>query len=94
MKIKIDSDNGLPLEKTINIHIVVILIKPVFNEDHNYCDHNHYQVFLEKCSDNYLKGRNFRGKKISRVSRISLEFAKLNSREKFEFFVIREIRFS
>ena len=33
----------------------------------------------------YLKGRNFRGKKISRVSRISLEFAKLNSREKFEF---------
>ena len=33
----------------------------------------------------YLKGRNFRGKKISRVSRISLEFVKLNSRENFEF---------
>ena len=35
--------------------------------------------------DMYLKGRNFRGKKISRVSRISLEFVKVNSREKFEF---------
>ena len=35
--------------------------------------------------DMYLKGRNFRGKKISRVSRISLEFVKVNSREKIEF---------
>ena len=33
----------------------------------------------------YLKVRNFRGKKISRILRICLEFAKLNSRENFSF---------
>ena len=36
---------------------------------------------------NYLKGRNFRGKKNSRISRISrflLKSAKLNSRENFQ----------
>ena len=32
-----------------------------------------------------LNVRNFRGKKISRISRICLEFAKLNSREKSDF---------
>ena len=30
---------------------------------------------------NYLKGRNFRGKNISRISRILIKFAKLNSHE-------------
>ena len=39
----------------------------------------------------YLKGRNFREKKISQVSQISLEFAKLNSHEKFEFSKFAEL---
>ena len=47
MKIKIDSDDDLPLEKTLHMHIVIILSKSVFNEDYN---HYYYQVFLEKCS--------------------------------------------
>ena len=46
-KTKINSDNDLPSENTINIDNVVILIKPVFNKnDSHYC----YHVFLEKCS--------------------------------------------
>ena len=40
------------------------------------------EIFIHKV---YLKVRNFRGKKISRISRICLEFAKLNSREKSDF---------
>ena len=44
-----------------------------------------YRNTLDTTENIYLKRRNFRGKKISRVSRISLEFAKLSSREKFEF---------
>ena len=35
-------------------------------------------------SIDYLKGRNFRGKKILRISRFLLKSAKLNSREKFQ----------
>ena len=46
-KIKINLVNGLPLEKTLNKHNVVILIKTVFNED---CNHYYRHVLLEKCS--------------------------------------------
>ena len=35
MKIKINSDDGLPLEKKMNIDNVVILNKSVFTEDPN-----------------------------------------------------------
>ena len=34
-KIKVDSYNSLPLEKTLNFHNVIILIKLVFNKDKN-----------------------------------------------------------
>ena len=34
-KTKINSDDDLPLEETINIRNVVILMKPVFNKTHN-----------------------------------------------------------
>ena len=44
MKIQINSDDDLSLEKTLNIHNVVILFKSVFNENHN---HYYYQVFLD-----------------------------------------------
>ena len=45
-KIKIESYDALPLEKTLTLHNVIILIKPVFNKDQkSYC----YNIFLEKC---------------------------------------------
>ena len=46
-KIKIYSDDDLPLEETLNLHNVVILIKPVLNQNQN---HYYYNIFLEKCS--------------------------------------------
>ena len=47
MKMKINSDDDLPLEKTLNVHNVLILIKSDFNKHSN---HYYYQVFLEKYS--------------------------------------------
>ena len=41
MKIKINSDDDLPLEKALNMHNVVILIKSFFKKNHN---HYYYQV--------------------------------------------------
>ena len=45
-KIKIDLDDPLPLENTLTLHNVIILIKSVFNKDQN---HYYYNIFLEKC---------------------------------------------
>ena len=37
-KIKINSDDDLPLEKALNMYNIVIFIKSVFNENYNhYC---------------------------------------------------------
>ena len=36
MKIKSNSDNDLPLEKTLDMDNVVILIKSVLNKNHNH----------------------------------------------------------
>ena len=46
MKIKIDSDDDLPLEKLIDMNNVVILIKSVLSENSN---HYYYENVLEKC---------------------------------------------
>ena len=46
-KNKMNSDDDLPLEKTLNMQNVVILIKLVFQKSHN---HYYYEIFLEKCS--------------------------------------------
>ena len=46
-KIKTDSCDSLPLEKTINSHNVIILIKSVFNKAKN---NYYYNIFLEKAS--------------------------------------------
>ena len=48
-KIKINSDNDLPLEKTINMQNVAIVIKSIFNKNHNYF---YLEMLLEKCSYN------------------------------------------
>ena len=46
-KIKVDLYDSLPLEKTLTLHNVIILIKPVFNEAKN---NYYYKIFLEKGS--------------------------------------------
>ena len=44
--IKIDSYNALPLEKTLTLHNVIVLLKSVFNKVQiNY----YYNIYLEKC---------------------------------------------
>ena len=43
-KIKIDSDNDLPLDETLTLHDVAILLRSVFNKNQN---EYYYNVFLE-----------------------------------------------
>ena len=46
-KVKVDSYDSVPLEKTMTIHDVIILIKSDFNKDKN---NYYYNIFLEKAS--------------------------------------------
>ena len=46
-KIKVDSYDFLPIEKTLILHNVIILVKSVLNKDQN---RYYYNIFLEKCS--------------------------------------------
>ena len=46
-KIKVDSYDTLPIEKILNLHDVIILIKTVLNKD---IDHYYFKILLEKCS--------------------------------------------
>ena len=43
-KIKIDSDDDLPLEEVLTLYSVIILIKSVFDKNRNHCYNN---IFLE-----------------------------------------------
>ena len=43
-KTKVDSYAFLPIEKRLNLHNTIILIRPVFNKDKNHC---YYKIFLE-----------------------------------------------
>ena len=47
VEIKIDSYDSLPLQKTLTLHNVIILIQSVFNKDKN---NYYYNIFLDKCS--------------------------------------------
>ena len=49
MKIKFESDDDLPLGKTINIPLCVIIVKGVFEEDSKY----YPQVLLLECFYEY-----------------------------------------
>ena len=51
-KVKVDSYDSLPLEKTMAFHSVIIHIMSVWNKDQN---HYYYNIFLEKCSYQLLK---------------------------------------
>ena len=44
-KIKIDSDDDLPLEKTLTLHNIIIQMKSVLNKDQTYY---HYNITFEK----------------------------------------------
>ena len=46
-KIKVDSYHSLPIEKTLTLHNVIILINSVIDKKQN---HYYYNIFLEKCS--------------------------------------------
>ena len=45
MKIKFDSDENLPLNKTIDIPIVTRVSRAVFHENNKY----YPQIFLDRC---------------------------------------------
>ena len=45
MKIKFDSDNNLPLNKTVEIHIASIIVRAIFLENNKY----YVKVFLDEC---------------------------------------------
>ena len=45
MKIKFNSDDKLPLNKTIKIYRMIIVVRVVFHEKNKY----HPQVFLDEC---------------------------------------------
>ena len=49
---KADLNDFLPLEQTLPLHNIVILIKSVFNKDQN---HYYYNIFLENGSYQLLK---------------------------------------
>ena len=43
MKIKFDSDENLPLNKTIEILILKVVIKAVFHENNKYYPHDFFR---------------------------------------------------
>ena len=55
-KIKVDSYDSLPLEKTMTFHNVIKLIKSFFNKDEN---NYYYNIFLEKSSNELPKKMSF-----------------------------------
>ena len=45
MKIEFNSEDELPLNKTIKISIMTIVVRAAFHENNKYCP----QVFLDEC---------------------------------------------
>ena len=45
MKIKFNSDDVLPLNETLEIPIITIVVRAIFLENNKYCP----QVFLSEC---------------------------------------------
>ena len=45
MKIKFNSDDSLPLNKTLRLHNMTIMVQSVFEEDGKY----YPQIFLDEC---------------------------------------------
>ena len=45
MKIQFNSDDDVPLNKTIEIHNVIIVVRAIFHENNKYCP----QTLLDDC---------------------------------------------
>ena len=45
MKIKSNSDDTLPLNKILKLHLLAVIVRSVFQEDNKY----YSQVFLDEC---------------------------------------------
>ena len=45
MKIKFNSDDNLPLNKILKLHMVTVIVRSVFQEDNKY----NPQIFLDEC---------------------------------------------
>ena len=45
MKIKFNSDDNLPLNKILKLHMVTVIVRSVFQEDNKY----YPQIFLDEC---------------------------------------------
>ena len=45
MKIKFNSDDNLPLNKMLKLHMLTVIVRSVFEEDGKY----YPQVFLDEC---------------------------------------------
>ena len=45
MKIKFDSDDGLPLNKPLKFPTMTIIVRSVFEEDGKF----YYQIYLDEC---------------------------------------------
>ena len=45
MKIKSSSDDTLPLNKILKLHMLAVIVRSVFQEENKY----HSQVFLDEC---------------------------------------------
>ena len=45
MKIKLSSDDNLPLNKILKLHNITIVLRSAFQEDNKY----YPQVFLDEC---------------------------------------------
>ena len=45
LKIKFNSDDRLPLKKAIEVHSMIIVVRPAFHKNNKY----YPQVFLDKC---------------------------------------------
>ena len=45
MRIKFDSDDNLPLNKTLKLHDLTVIVRYVFKEDGKY----YPQFFLDEC---------------------------------------------
>ena len=45
MKIKLDTDNNLPLNKPLNLHLLTVIVSSPFEEDGKF----YPQLYLEDC---------------------------------------------
>ena len=44
-KIKFNSDDNLPLNKLLKLHMLIVIVRSVFQEDNKY----YPQIFLDEC---------------------------------------------